>query len=184
MGRGAWAGPVVVGALVYGIESKLVRGVHDSKMVRRELREKIFAKLVTQEHLIVQAEVEEINRVGVGKAITRLIRSIVDAYSSPDNYFLIDGHFADKFCENSRQVIDGDKLHYSIAGASIIAKVYRDRLMRELAKSYRYYYFEDNVGYPTPKHLQALKERGVSQVHRKSFKPILEMQEQFSFNLK
>jgi ribonuclease HII len=184
VGRGAWAGPVVVAGYVFVLSSKKHSGVYDSKMVTKLKRISLAAKLTCDSHHIALGSVELVNTVGIGKAIVKLIFQIIDQFDDTKTFFLIDGHFAVNFGEHSRQIIDGDKLHYSISAGSIIAKVYRDQLMRTLANEYAGYGFERNVGYPTKFHLNALQELGVSPIHRKSFLPILNMLEQVSMDFK
>ena len=119
---------------------------------------------------------DRINIVGIGKTVESLIHIIVEEYSAEDTYFLIDGHFPTLTQNNSLQVIKGDTLHYSISCASIIAKVYRDKLMYALDSTYPYYNFIKNVGYGTATHIDAIRKYGITPLHRLSFKPIGEME--------
>lgn len=183
VGRGAWAGPVVVSGFVFGTSSKIRRGVDDSKRLTRVKREKLQCLLSDDEHLTLAGGLECINTSGVGKTVERKIFEIIENFQSPETFFLIDGRFATNFGENTMQIIGGDMLHYSIASASILAKVYRDKLMRDLHKDYRHYGFNSNVGYPTPHHLKALDTHGASELHRKSFKPISEMLSQLKIGI-
>jgi ribonuclease HII len=179
VGRGAWAGPVCVGAFVLDINNhQFVEGVNDSKLVKKVAREELSPILSRDKHLVVSGELESINNLGIGKTITNLILSIVkelELYVLSINkkpVFIIDGQFRVSFGDNSVKRIKADSTFYSVAAASILAKVYRDNLMNSLHSSYNLYAFDRNKGYPTAEHLKALEIYGVSAIHRKSFKPI------------
>lgn len=180
VGRGAWAGPVVVAAYVYYPQSINIANIRDSKLVPQKQREQFYESLQSHEHKIVSGNLASINNHGVGKAITDSIYQIVSNYDDGKTAFLIDGYFAEDFGKYSLQVKGGDLKHYAIAAASNLGKVYRDRLMYEYAKAYPMYKFESNVGYGTSEHRQALAKHGPCEIHRTSFKPIKLLLEQFS----
>ena len=175
VGRGAFAGPIVVGAYIYTKNTHVIPGVNDSKRISPKKRELISELIPRNETAIKIGQVDQINIVGIGKTVESLIHIIVEEYSAEDTYFLIDGHFPTLTQNNSLQVIKGDTLHYSISCASIIAKVYRDKLMYALDSTYPYYNFIKNVGYGTATHIDAIRKYGITPLHRLSFKPIGEI---------
>lgn len=172
VGRGAFAGPVVVGAYIYTKDSKVIPGATDSKKVSPKNRELISEIILTKERIIRIGEVNQINDIGIGKTVEFLIQSILKDYSSNETFFLIDGNFPTISHKNSLQVLKGDSLHYSISCASIIAKVYRDKIMHNFDQIYPHYHFIKNVGYGTATHIDAIKSYGITPLHRLSFKPI------------
>jgi len=172
VGRGAFAGPVVVGAYIYTQNSKIIPGITDSKKVTKKNRELISGLIHSGDSIIKIGEVDLINKIGIGKTVESLIHTILEEYSSEDTYFLLDGHFPTLKQKNSLQVLKGDSLHYSISCASIVAKVYRDKLMHDFDSSYPHYNFVKNVGYGTATHIDAIKKYGITPLHRLSFKPI------------
>lgn len=172
VGRGAFAGPVVVGAFFYTKGSQIIPGATDSKKVSKKNRESIAELISSDESIIKIGEVDLINKIGIGKTVESLIQTILEEYSSEDTYFLIDGHFPTLKQQNSLQVLKGDSLHYSISCASIVAKVYRDKLMHDFESTYPDYNFIKNVGYGTATHIDAIKKHGITPLHRLSFKPI------------
>ncbi len=184
VGRGAFAGPVVVAAVVYPHQFKVsphseLRFVHDSKLLSPLKREKL-APLIQDNCLywsIAQISVSVINRVGIGNATFMAFRKVlkqIQAQIFNDSLFaLIDG-FHIKFVPNlglkqQKAIIKGDQKSISIASASILAKVYRDNLMHTLHKKYPNYGFLENKGYGTLSHRLALKKYGLSPYHRTSF---------------
>lgn len=173
---------MVIVAFVYRLEDKKRRGVADSKLLNRTAREDLYSKLEKSKFHIFEGSVERINKVGIGKTIEEIIKEIV-AWYSKDTFFLIDGQFAVDFGERSLKIIKGDMLHYSIACASNIAKVYRDRVMHGLHSKYPEYMFINNVGYPTLEHRKALNKVGPTTIHRKSFKPIALLHEQIKLDI-
>jgi len=172
VGRGCWAGPVAVGAYVFEVTSKKVKRVIDSKMLNKLQREEAHAKLSQHEYLVSYGELEDINSVGVGKTIEHLIQEIIQKFNNSKTFFLIDGQFAANFGKNSKKFIRGDSTFYSIAAASILAKVERDRLMEKLDLEYPEYGFARHKGYGTKAHREALARLGVCNLHRTSYIPI------------
>lgn len=184
VGRGAFAGPVVVAAVVYPHQFRLephseLRFVHDSKLLSSKKREKL-APIIQNNCLywsIAQMSVTVINRVGIGDATFMAFRKVlkqIQAKILNDSLFaLIDG-FHIKFVpklglKQQKAIIKGDQKSISIASASILAKVYRDKLMGELHNKYSHYGFLENKGYGTLSHRLALKKYGLSPHHRTSF---------------
>lgn len=184
-GRGPWAGPVVACALMFK-RKFLIKGLRNSKDLTREKREEIYKKLTEKAWFGVgMAEHTEVDTLGLSKAtnlaFSRAIEQLVSQknVNKPD-LLVIDGR--DKFTLPLpyESVIKGDEKLKVIACASIIAKVERDRIMREYAQKYPQYGFERHVGYGTKRHQQALKEHGVCDIHRKSFAPVAQITKQLN----
>lgn len=172
-GRGPWAGPVVAGAVIFPTQRAL-RGVNDSKKLTHADREALFPRI--HERCLVGigiASVEEIEALNIWGATSLAMRRAVLALPFPAELALIDGkvHPKDFPCP-TQTVVGGDSISHSIAAASIIAKVTRDRIMREHALFYPQYGFERHQGYGTQHHQTALKEHGPCPLHRRGFAPI------------
>ncbi len=171
---------MVVAGFAYDLTHIPLPYVHDSKLVSRKQREQLSPELAKTAHKIVTGELDKVNKLGVGKTIHECIYEIVQEFADAKTYFLIDGYFAADFGSNVQMIKKGDMLHYSISAASIIAKVYRDDLMRRLHNKHPHYGFQTNVGYPSVHHRQALQKHGYCELHRLSFKPIALMHEQMT----
>lgn len=181
-GRGPWAGPVVAGAVVFfnrNIEKALLDGLDDSKKLSAKKREALYQLLFEEEKKgniaigIGEASCKEIDENNILQATFLAMRRATEALNIKPTIAIIDGNQNPKnFPCPSKTVIKGDARSLSISAASIIAKVYRDRLMHELAKKYPYYAFEKNAGYGTAAHIAGLKEHGICPEHRCSYKPI------------
>lgn len=184
-GRGPWAGPVVAGAVIIldkNLDNFLLEGLNDSKKLSAKKREQLFEHLLAAEAKgqvkigIGQASAQEIDEKNILQATFEAMRRAVAATGTTAECALIDGNQTPKpFVCKAYTVVKGDAKSYSIAAASIVAKVYRDRLMSEMAQKYPHYAFEKNAGYGTAAHIAGLKEHGVTPEHRKSYKPIAEL---------
>jgi ribonuclease HII len=172
-GRGPLAGDVYAAAVIlpHGIE---IDGLFDSKKLSGKKREKLF-DIITEKALaydIASASIDEIDNLNILNAALLAMRRAVNALSvklSPD-YILIDGHIVRGFDGYKyKGVIRGDAISPNIAAASILAKVSRDRYMRELDEMYPYYHFRKNKGYATKDHIMRLRAFGECHAHRKSF---------------
>ena len=170
VGRGCLAGPLVVCAFAYHLEDDFVTGVNDSKKLSKKSRESKAGILSQFEHKIVQCDAEQIDQIGLAKALKDLFFELYSHFNTSETFFLIDGNHSQSFGENALKVIKGDSTYYSIAAASILAKVYRDEIMSQASILYPEYDFQNNVGYGTAKHIQAIRQHGYTQIHRKSFK--------------
>lgn len=170
-GRGPLAGPVVVASVIMP-KASMIEGVNDSKKISEAKREKLY-DLITEEAIsygvgiIIQEEIDEVNILNATK--NGLTKSLEELATKPD-IILVDAlRDINTLGVTYRSVIKGDAKIYSIACASIIAKVTRDRIMREWDKIYPQYGFSSHKGYGTAKHIVAIKEYGLCPLHRRSF---------------
>lgn len=173
VGRGCFAGPVVVGAVVFPSSVKLPDGIADSKLLKFRQREKLAAKIKDQAICWSIAEIETavINKVGIGKATQMAFRKALRLLSVQADFVVIDAFYIKHFNrKNQKAIKDGDKICASISAASIIAKVHRDKLMRKLSRKYPRYGFAKHKGYGTKAHQEAIYNHGLSRVHRRSFR--------------
>jgi len=168
VGRGALAGPVVVGAVIISAAlHPLDHAINDSKKLTKIKRNTLNTHILAN-HVcgIGSASVYEINQYGIVKAVNFAITRAISSLNAKPTLLLIDGN--DKFNLDTKylSIINGDAKSTSIAAASIIAKVYRDKLMQGLAMQYTPYGWHTNVGYGTKEHLEAVKQHGRCQEHR------------------
>lgn len=173
-GRGPWAGPVVAAAVILN-PGKVPRGLNDSKQLSADVREALYDKIMASALAVkaVAVEVEEIDTLNIYWATMSAMRRTLDGLAIAPVHVLIDGNRSPKEMPCSVQtIIDGDTISQSIAAASIIAKVTRDRLMCELAARYGDYGFERHKGYGTRFHADALARLGPCPEHRRSFEPV------------
>lgn len=184
VGRGSLFGPVVAGACILEPDYR-IRGLRDSKLLPEEDRERLSEKI--QEHCIAWAvaaiDVARIDQLNIYHASRVAMQEAVAALAVRPDHLLIDAMRIEFDCAQT-PVIHGDALSISIAAASILAKVHRDRLMREWDPVYPQYGLARNKGYYTQKHLKALREHGPSPMHRQSFAPVWQAtatQEMLSF---
>ena len=172
-GRGPLAGPVMVAAVILDPRQP-IDGLDDSKRLSEKRREALFP-LIREMSLawsIVEVAADEIDRVNILQATLLGMRRAVEQLSPAPSQALIDGNRApDLDCE-VKTIIQGDRLEPAISAASILAKVARDRLMKELHLRYPVYGFDRHKGYPTAEHLRLLKEYGPCAIHRRSFAPV------------
>ena len=175
VGRGPLAGPVISAAIVLNKE-KIPEGINDSKKLSKKKREVINEELISQHSFAIGiASVEEIDKINILQAsLLAMKRAVLNLNIKPQT-ILVDGNKLPDLEYNMYPIIKGDSKSMSIAAASIIAKVYRDKLMQNLSLQYPGYYWEKNSGYGTKQHLLALDNLGVTPIHRKSFAPIYNM---------
>ena len=174
-GRGPLAGPVVAAAVILDAK-RLPRGVNDSKQLMPEQREELHAIIVERAEIgIGIVEVEEIDRINILNATFAAMVQAVNALMRPPALALIDGHIAPKLACATQCIIEGDAKSMSIAAASIIAKVTRDRIMVALDGLFPQYGFASHKGYGTAFHHAALLEFGPCIHHRKSFAPVAQL---------
>ena len=179
VGRGPWAGPVVAAAVVLDaarLPAALATVIDDSKRLSPAVREAIATELPAYAHIAIgAATVDEITAHNIlGATFLAMSRAVARLGVLPD-LALVDGNRLPALPCAARAVIGGDGLSLSIAAASIVAKVTRDRLMARLGSRYPGFGWERNAGYGTPEHRAALKRLGVTPHHRRSFAPIINM---------
>ena len=172
VGRGAWAGPISVGAAVLPTDRRVYL-VRDSKMLSEVERERLFDRLASwcRAWAVGHASQEECDGLGMSAAQKLAAGRAVDALGLVPDRVLIDGRwdFVGRGPEVTRRIVKGDATCLSIAAASILAKVTRDRIMRAEAEHYPGYDFDFNKGYPCPRHKAALKAWGPSSIHRRTW---------------
>lgn len=180
VGRGAFAGPIVAGAVIFPINFRLSKKlkfayqINDSKQIEAVLRRKLSKKIKKNVLFYALAEVgiETINKLGIGRAnqmvIRKVARKIVSQLNNTSYFTIVDG-FKVPGLKRHQAIIDGDCKSISVAAASIIAKVHRDSLMREYSRKFHHYKFASNKGYGTKDHQEALRKFGLSEIHRTSF---------------
>lgn len=175
-GRGAWAGPVLAGAVILSPDTPVrsLAHVNDSKQVSPHLREELYEQIcaVALAWGVGQATNLEIDEIGIVPATRRAMQRALDALNLKPDALLLDALRLNERTEPQQALIRGDARSYSIAAASILAKVTRDRLMRDLDRDFPLYQFARHKGYGTPAHRQALDELGALAVHRHTFAPV------------
>ena len=168
-GRGPLAGPVVAAAVIMPLDSP-IEGVDDSKKVSEKKREKLFDEIIEKAvaYKICLADEQVIDEINILNATKRAMAECVTGLSVRPDIVLVD---AVKLALEvpTKAIIKGDALSYSIAAASILAKVYRDRLMREYDKQYPQYGFAKHKGYGTKDHIDAIRTYGSCPIHRRTF---------------
>lgn len=181
-GCGPWAGPVVAGAFIFLNDQELDEAtlslITDSKQLTPARREKAYARLTTLTTVrfaVGQASVEEIDRINIGQATRLAMQRAVNGLGIIPASALVDGIRKPDLPCPVTAVIKGDQTSYSIAAASIIAKVTRDRLMGELDKEFPLYGWAKNAGYGTAHHQEALRLYGITPHHRRSYAPIAKL---------
>ena len=176
VGRGPLAGPVIAAAAIIpaDINPDLLAGVRDSKKLSTKQREALFDPLCAAcPHAIAEASVAEINQINILWASMLAMNRAIIALPQPVDLALIDGNRIPKDLPcPAIPIVKGDDKSLSIAVASIIAKVTRDRLMTRLAGEHPHYGWERNAGYGTAEHLRAIDQHGITVWHRDSFAPI------------
>ena len=175
-GRGPWAGPVVAAAVVLD-HAAIPDGLDDSKKLTAKRREALYDQLEATAKIAKGiCETAEIDELGLGRATDLAMQRAVEALEIKPEFLLIDGRWIPRnLTLPARAVVGGDGRCLSIAAASIIAKVTRDRIMAELAKAHPGYGWETNQGYGTAAHRAGLACLGLTAHHRRSFRPIREI---------
>lgn len=173
VGRGPLCGPVTAAAVILD-PARIPEGLSDSKALTAAKRARLALEIAeVAEFCVAHASVEEIDSLNILQASHLAMCRAIAGLPRPADYALIDGNRLPRDLQcRGEAVVKGDARALSIAAASIMAKVARDGLMVELAQQYPGYGWEKNAGYPTKDHLQALRDLGVTPVHRRSFKPV------------
>ncbi|MBQ5563646.1 MAG: ribonuclease HII [Clostridia bacterium] len=170
-GRGPLAGPVCAAAVIFP-EGLIIDGVNDSKKLSEKKREKLFDKIKEEalSYSIAYASVEEIEKLNILNAAMLAMKRAVEGLDIEPDMILVDGNKEPDIEDiDCTAIIKGDALSHSIAAASILAKVSRDRLMNEMAKKYPEYGFDKHKGYGTKLHREKILEYGICEIHRPSF---------------
>jgi ribonuclease HII len=170
VGRGAWAGPLTVGAAVLPADRRVYR-IRDSKMLTEPERERLFDRIAgwCRAWGVGHASQEECDSLGMSAAQKLAARRALEALGLTPDYVLVDGRWDFVGLGNTERLVKGDARCLSIAAASILAKVTRDRLMREEAVHFPAYDFDLNKGYPCPRHKAALRAWGPTTIHRRTW---------------
>lgn len=172
-GRGPLAGPVVAGACIIPKEL-FFKGINDSKQLTPEQRQELFEQLTTCQDVVYGIGIvtaQDIDRLNIYRASIRAMLEAVFKLSVTPDYLLVDGLMLPHPTIPSQKIIEGDALSQSIAAASIIAKVTRDRIMEEFDAQWPQYGFKQHKGYATEQHLSAITIHGPCPIHRLSFDP-------------
>lgn len=170
-GRGPLAGPVVCACVVMPLEKdKIIEGINDSKKLTEKKREELFEKItkVAISYAIVEVDEKTIDEINILNATKLGMKNALNSLSVVPDIVLIDAVKIDTQM-NQENIIKGDAKSYNIASASILAKVYRDRLMKQLSLKYPQYNFAKHKGYGTKEHIENLKKYGKCPIHRNSF---------------
>lgn len=181
-GRGPLAGPVIAGAVVFDKDflcnnknNEIITLINDSKQLSEKKREMIFEYLVSTDgisYAVGGATAQEIDQINILQATWVAMKRAVENLPNLPDVILVDGLPVKGLPVNSEAIVKGDSKSLSIAAASIIAKVSRDRLICEWDKDYPEYGFANHKGYGSKKHLEALEKFGPCPIHRKTFKPV------------
>lgn len=170
VGRGPLAGPVVCAAVIMPL-GEVIQGVDDSKKLspkkRELLSERILEKAVACRICLIEPQI--IDEINILEATKLCMKNAVEGLSVPPDFVMTDGNMTLDISIPQRSFVKGDARSYTIGAASIAAKVYRDRLMKEYAEVYPQYGFERNAGYGTAAHIAAIQKYGLCPIHRRSF---------------
>jgi ribonuclease HII len=173
VGRGPLAGPVTAAAVILD-PARIPQGLGDSKALSATKRERLYAEIMGSAQVsVAHATVEEIDALNILRASHLAMERAVAGLGAPPAHVLVDGNLIPAGLKGRAEaIVKGDAKSLSIAAASIIAKVTRDRIMVDLAQQHPGYGWEINAGYPTKQHLEALLNLGVTPWHRRSFRPV------------
>jgi len=173
VGIGALAGPVVAAAVILNPD-RPIEGITDSKKITEKKRKSLSKDIesFSFDWAIGQASIDEIDQLNILNASHLAMQRAVSALTCRPTLILVDGNKVPEFSVKAESIIKGDEKIMAIGAASIIAKVFRDELMKNLAVTYPSYGFEKHKGYPTRHHVERLQIEGPCQLHRKSFAPV------------
>jgi len=174
VGLGPLAGPVVAGAVIFPRGCKAIDGVDDSKKLTARRREDLDS--IIREHAVAVSlglvDVDELDAMGVHQAGLEAMRRAVIGLSPAADYLLVDARRIPRIAVGQSAYVKGDSFIFSVAAASIVAKVHRDGLMRQMDARFPGYGFGQHMGYGTASHMEALDRLGPSPIHRRSFEPV------------
>ncbi len=172
VGRGPLAGPVVCAAVIMPTQEELrILGIDDSKKLSPRRREALAERIraTARAYALAEVSAEEIDALNILQATRLCMKRAVEGLAPPADFVLTDGNMTLDIAVPQRSIVKGDALVYSIGAASILAKTYRDALMRRYAERYPEYGFEQNAGYGTAAHIAAIREVGICPIHRRTF---------------
>ena len=172
VGRGPLAGPVVCAAVIMPLGAEdIIDGVDDSKKLSKKKRTALAAKIKEKAlwYTIVEVDEKRIDEINILEATKEGMKEALLTLPQAPDFVLTDGNMTLDIPFKQKSIVSGDALSYSIGAASILAKVYRDNLMDDYAKTYPMYAFEKNKGYGTAVHIAAIKEYGLCPIHRRTF---------------
>ncbi|MBI4040488.1 MAG: ribonuclease HII [Deltaproteobacteria bacterium] len=175
VGRGCLAGPVIAAAVILPMDHEL-QGLSDSKLLSENQREKLSQEIHQRAIAIGIGSMgpEVIDRINILQASCEAMRKAILQLQPPPDFLLVDGNLKNLLSIPQKSIPQGDRRCQSIAAASIVAKVFRDNLMKTLDAQYPQYDWATNKGYPTTTHLVAIEKFGVSELHRKTFRGVKE----------
>ncbi len=171
-GRGPLAGPVVCAAVILPLdEEKRISGIDDSKKLSPKKRELLAEQIKKTAvcYSIVEIDEETIDKINILQATRLGMKRAVEGLFPPPDFVLSDGNMTLDVACPQKAIVKGDALVASIGAASILAKTYRDALMKKYAEEFPQYGFERNMGYGTAEHIKAIKETGICKIHRRTF---------------
>lgn len=177
-GRGACAGPLVVAAVILqDLKSEKLEKVTDSKKLSPKLRESLFDTVIENSisYSIIEISSREIDEIGIQRSNIEGMRRAVNALTEKPDYVLTDGYSIPGLDSPNLAVWKGDQVALSISAASILAKVYRDRIMLDVDNQHPGYGFAEHKGYATASHEAAMREHGILDIHRKSYANVAEI---------
>lgn len=171
-GRGPLAGPVVAAAVILD-KKNIPSGINDSKKTNKNQRENLFEQINASSHVgIGIINIEEIDKINILNATKNAMANALNSLITKVDFAIVDGNQLPKLPVPGRAIVKGDGKSLSIAAASIIAKVTRDRIMLKLHEKFPQYGWDKNSGYGTKQHLEAIQKYGITEFHRRSFAPI------------
>lgn len=170
VGRGPLAGPVVCAAVIMPLDN-IIEGVDDSKKLSKKKREGLAEKIqeIAVACRICRVEPQVIDEINILQATRLCMKNAVEGLGVTPDFLITDGNMTLDVSVPQMSIVKGDALSYTIGAASIVAKVYRDKIMEEYAAVYPEYGFESNVGYGSAAHIEAIKKYGLTPIHRRSF---------------
>jgi len=181
-GRGPLAGPVVAAAVLFDSDV-YIEGINDSKKLSEKERTRLF-NIITEKSLSFSYSIiqpDEIDKINILQASLLAMKQSINKLQIQPNLILIDGNKSFEHSIKSEAIVKGDAKSFSIAAASIIAKVIRDEIMINLSNNFPIYNWSKNKGYPTKEHIQTIRKYGYTSIHRKTFLKKILPQEQLNF---
>lgn len=172
-GRGPLSGPVVAAGVILDSD-KIIEGLNDSKKLSDKKRELLYEEIIlkAKAYSIVEVSPQDIDDLNILQATLKAMKQVADNLVGQFDKVLVDGNKLPQWNYNSEAIVKGDSKILEISAASILAKVHRDKICLEHDKTYPEYGFAKHKGYPTKVHLENIKQHGVLDIHRKSYKPV------------